>query len=228
MWHSLETFFGNERYDKADQFPLLYVSQCSKQRHKGLKDVCFVERISLTGEPQLVQTIVLNDKEGLFGYALQWIIDNKRNLLIGYGNTVENLNFNIVAFGPADIHAEQHFGPVATFGAARTGVDVQNRVEGVLLVAHHVLEFQLLHGLHRLVVGLVQLCLCCVARLLELTDNQQLIVQLGSLVFNAADLLQQLLGGLGVVPKAVFLCDFFFFFDFLFFGIYVKDTSLAH
>ena len=89
--HANVAFFGKERYDKADQFPLLYISQCSKQRYNGLKDVCFVERISLTGEPQLVQTIVLNDKEGLFGYALQWIIDNKRNLLIGYGNTVENM-----------------------------------------------------------------------------------------------------------------------------------------
>lgn len=89
--HANVAFFGIERYDKADDFPLLYVSQCSKQRHKGMKDVCFVERISLTGAPQLVQTIVLDDKDGLFGYALQWMIDRKNKLLIGYGNTVENM-----------------------------------------------------------------------------------------------------------------------------------------
>lgn len=89
--HANVAFFGTERYDKADDFPLLYVSQCSKQRHKGMKDVCFVERISLTGAPQLVQTIVLDDKDGLFGYALQWMIDRKNKLLIGYGNTVENM-----------------------------------------------------------------------------------------------------------------------------------------
>ena len=83
--HANVAFFGKERYDKSDQFPLLYISQCSKQRYNGLKDVCFVERISLTGEPQLVQTIVLNDKEGLFGYALQWIIDNKEWLFSGVG-----------------------------------------------------------------------------------------------------------------------------------------------
>lgn len=89
--HANVAFFGTERYDANDDFPLLYVSQCSKQRYKGMKDVCFVERISLTEAPQLVQTIILDDPDGLFGYALQWIIDRKHNHLIGYGNTVENM-----------------------------------------------------------------------------------------------------------------------------------------
>ena len=89
--HANVAFFGKERYNKSDRFPLLYVSQCSKQKYKGMKDVCFVERISLTEAPQLVQTIVLDDPDGLFGYALQWMIDAKHNRLIGYGNTIENL-----------------------------------------------------------------------------------------------------------------------------------------
>lgn len=89
--HANVAFFGTERYHKGDMFPMLYVSQCSKQRYKGMKDVCFVERISLTEDPQLVQTIVLDDPDGLFGYALQWMIDAKRGRLIGYGNTIENM-----------------------------------------------------------------------------------------------------------------------------------------
>ena len=89
--HANVAFFGTERYDPSDEFPLLYVSQCSRQRYKGMKDVCLVERISLAEEPQLVQTIVLDDDEGLFGYALQWMIDRKRGHIIGYGNTVENM-----------------------------------------------------------------------------------------------------------------------------------------
>lgn len=89
--HANVAFFGTERYDKADDFPLLYVSQCSKKQYKGMKDVCFVERISLTEAPKLVQTIILDDTDGLFGYALQWMIDYKHNHLIGYGNTVENM-----------------------------------------------------------------------------------------------------------------------------------------
>ncbi|MBQ9286655.1 MAG: hypothetical protein IJ209_10320 [Bacteroidaceae bacterium] len=89
--HANVASFGLERYKPSDEFPLLYVSQCSRQRYKGLKDVCFVERISLTEDPRLVQTIVLDDSDGLFGYALQWVIDHRRRLLIGYGNTLENL-----------------------------------------------------------------------------------------------------------------------------------------
>ena len=89
--HANVASFGIERYAKEDAFPLLYVSQCSRERYNGLKDVCFVERISLDAEPQLVQTIILDDPDGLFGYALQWVIDHRRRLLIGYGNTIENL-----------------------------------------------------------------------------------------------------------------------------------------
>ena len=89
--HANVAFFGTERYHKSDQFPLLYVSQCSKQLYRGMKDVCFVERISLAKAPELVQTIVLDDPDGLYGYALQWMIDSKQGLLVGYGNTVENM-----------------------------------------------------------------------------------------------------------------------------------------
>ncbi|MBO4444045.1 MAG: hypothetical protein J5814_04675 [Bacteroidaceae bacterium] len=89
--HANVADFGNERVDKGDVLPVLYVSQCARQRYEGLKDVCFVERISTDGDPQLVQTIVLDDTDGLFGYALQWVVDNRRKLLIGYGNTKENL-----------------------------------------------------------------------------------------------------------------------------------------
>ena len=89
--HANVADFGNERYAKGDAFPVLYVSQCSRKSYEGLKDVCFVERLMPDSNPQLVQTIVLDDPDGLFGYALQWIIDHRRSLLIGYGNTKENL-----------------------------------------------------------------------------------------------------------------------------------------
>ena len=89
--HANVADFGIERVAKDDVFPVLYVSQCSRDRYKGMKDVCFVERIQLDGDPQLVQTIVLDDPDSLFGYALQWVIDHRRKLLIGYGNTKENL-----------------------------------------------------------------------------------------------------------------------------------------
>lgn len=89
--HANVADFGNERVAKDDVLPVLYVSQCSRKLYEGMKDVCFVERIQPDGEAQLVQTIVLDDPNGLFGYALQWVIDHRRHLLIGYGNTKENL-----------------------------------------------------------------------------------------------------------------------------------------
>lgn len=89
--HANVACFGIERARKDDVLPVLYVSQCSRKLYNGLKDVCFVERIGLEGEAELVQTIVFDDNEGLFGYALQWVIDHQRRLLIGYGNTKENL-----------------------------------------------------------------------------------------------------------------------------------------
>ena len=147
---------------------------------------------------------------------------------------VDEPHGEVVAFGPAHVHAQEHFRPVATLRAARPGVDVHDGTQRVLLVAHHVLELQLLHGLHRPGIRLVQLRFGGIARLLELTDNQQLVIQLGGLVivghpcFDSADFLQQFLGRLRVIPEAVLLGYLFFLFDFLFFGIYVKDTSLAH
>jgi len=89
--HANVADFGIERYAPDDPFPVLYVSQCSRKRYEGLKDVCFVERLVPDGNPQLVQTIVLDDPDGLYGYALQWVVDRRRHLLIGYGNTLENL-----------------------------------------------------------------------------------------------------------------------------------------
>lgn len=100
--HSNVAFFGIERYAAGDELPVVYVSQCYNGVVGGRKDVCYVERISLDGSSRLVQTIVFDDSRKLFGYALQWIVDYDRRLLIGYGNTIENLNpenrFRIVTF----------------------------------------------------------------------------------------------------------------------------------
>ncbi|MBQ6161658.1 MAG: hypothetical protein IJK21_03300 [Prevotella sp.] len=100
--HSNVAFFGTERYAAGDALPVVYVSQCFNGVVDGRKDVCYVERIGLDGSAQLVQTIVFNDTEKLFGYALQWIVDYDRRQLIGYGNTIENLapgnRFRIITF----------------------------------------------------------------------------------------------------------------------------------
>ena len=100
--HSNIAFFGTERYSPDDALPVVYVSQCYNGVVDGRKDVCYVERIGLDGSSQLVQTIIFDDSDKLFGYALQWTIDYDRRLLIGYGNTIENLapgnRFRIITF----------------------------------------------------------------------------------------------------------------------------------
>ena len=71
--------------------PVIYVSQCHKQPYQGRKDVLFVERI-LPGfqSSQLVQTIHFEDTDGLFGYALQWVVDRQHKYLYGFGNTTKD------------------------------------------------------------------------------------------------------------------------------------------
>ena len=87
--HANVAAFGVEKYDENDPLPLVYVSQAYKKVVNGEKDVCYVERISLDGKAETVQRIMLDDQK-LYGYALQWTIDQKRRHLIGFGNTIAN------------------------------------------------------------------------------------------------------------------------------------------
>jgi hypothetical protein len=83
--------FGVEKAVKGDPFPVAYISQCHRKRWNGLKDVLFVERIrpDMQGS-ELVQTIVFDDRDGLFGYGLQWVVDRENKMLYGYGNTTQD------------------------------------------------------------------------------------------------------------------------------------------
>lgn len=89
--HANVASFGRTFYNKHDKLPLLYISQAYKVPVNGKKDLLFVERINPdTQTSELVQTICFDDVNHLFGYALQWVIDNDRHFLYGYGNTVNN------------------------------------------------------------------------------------------------------------------------------------------
>ena len=67
--HANVAFFGTERYDPSDEFPLLYISQCSKQRYRGMKDVCLVERISLAEAPRLKLSLLSKNLANLANLA---------------------------------------------------------------------------------------------------------------------------------------------------------------
>ncbi len=100
--HANVANFGVEKYQKGDVFPLLYVSQTKTDKERNLTDACFVERILPEGKAELVQTIVLDNHDEYYGWAVQWAIDKKRKRLVGFGNTINNTdpknNFRIMVF----------------------------------------------------------------------------------------------------------------------------------
>ena len=90
--HANVASFGKERVSRKDRFPVVYVSHCSKKPAPGgYKDVCYVERVADDlSSSQLVQTIVYDDTEGDYGYAMQWVVDARKGFIYGYGNTINN------------------------------------------------------------------------------------------------------------------------------------------
>ena len=89
--HANVASFGVEKVKGSDPLPVLYVSQCHKQPYEGRKDLLFVERIASDMQSStLVQTIFYDDMSNDFGYALQWVVDQKNKMLYGYGNTINN------------------------------------------------------------------------------------------------------------------------------------------
>jgi hypothetical protein len=89
--HSNVASFGRSFYDRHDKLPVLYVSQAYKEPVNGKKDLLYVERINPEKQTsELVQTICFDDVSHLFGYALQWVVDNDHHFLYGYGNTISN------------------------------------------------------------------------------------------------------------------------------------------
>ena len=100
--HANVANFGVEKYAKGDVLPLLYVSQTKTDKEKNITDACFVERILPEGRAELVQTILLDNHNDYYGWAVQWAVDKKRKRLIGFGNTIDNNNpknnFRIMVF----------------------------------------------------------------------------------------------------------------------------------
>ena len=55
-----------------------------------------------------------------------------------------NLGFEALALRPAQVHAHQHLGPVLRFGASRTGMHSDDRVQRIGFAGEHGLGFELL------------------------------------------------------------------------------------
>lgn len=113
--HSNVASFGRKFFKEGDPLPVLYVSQAAKTTWNGYKDVLFVERIAPDFKSsELVQIIHYDDSDNDFGYALQWVVDEKGEYLYGYGNTTRDSDTNgnrhrIVKFRlpPLDAHDKE-------------------------------------------------------------------------------------------------------------------------
>jgi hypothetical protein len=133
---------------------------------------------------------------------------------------------------PAQVHAQQHFGPVLRLGAARAGLDVDERVRRIHLAREHALEFELL-DFRRKVVDVVGDCRD--RALVVLTEREiEQVARLAECVGQRADaadetverraLLAEILRALRIVPdgRALELArDFFEAFGL---RVEVKDT----
>ena len=99
--HANVAFFGPQKYDAADKFPLLYVSQCKSKpveeiglaETDSLSRLLFVERILAddAGTPFGAELVQIINYEPAEWNSRLWIADTKKpDLIYCYGNTVGN------------------------------------------------------------------------------------------------------------------------------------------
>jgi hypothetical protein len=135
-------------------------------------------------------------------------------------------------FAPAQIHAQQHFGPVLGFGPTGARLDIEERTGGVHLTAEHALELQICQP----TLGTVQIRDdSCGSLLVVLLGSQlQEFSSIGQAPFDAAEIVDdaleidalaaESLGTLGIIPD---VCGFELALDLyqtIGFGVVVKDT----
>ena len=69
----------------------------------------------------------------------------------------DHLGREIVFFGPAQVHPQDHFRPVLRFRATGAGLDVQECAVRIEVAAEHALEFEALYALFAAVQVIVDL-----------------------------------------------------------------------
>jgi len=57
------------------------------------------------------------------------------------GQVVDDLGLKFLPLGPAEVHAQEHIGPILGLGTAGAGMDGYNGIAGVILPPEHALEF---------------------------------------------------------------------------------------
>lgn len=104
--HCNNAGFGNEKFTKNSQFPLLYVSEC-----RGDK-CCYVTDITLTGS-RIVQKIFYDSDE--FKIAMDWVVDAENGFIYVYGGKHYGTKYlkklPLPKLSDSDENGEVHFTP---------------------------------------------------------------------------------------------------------------------
>jgi hypothetical protein len=85
--HANSASFGTKYFDIGDEYPLLYISECTGSHR------CFVERIVNTGgvfSATLVQTLSYANINTNYANEFDWIVDNEKGFIYTYGKTIDN------------------------------------------------------------------------------------------------------------------------------------------
>ncbi len=89
---------------------------------------------------------------------------------------IKGIDFIVVAFAPAEVHAHEHLCPVLAFGTAGTGIDVDDGAEPVFLAAEHFFKFEFFYGQRGIVVLLLYIFLVSFAISKKAPHHHQVIM----------------------------------------------------
>lgn len=116
-----------------------------RYEHRGERGVATVAGVERTLAHQAVHAdLGAQPAEGVLALDVHGGALDAGDLALGQ---LDDSGVEAVLVGPAQVHAQQHVGPVLGLGAAGAGLDVQVGVVRVHLAAEHAAELQLLEDL---------------------------------------------------------------------------------
>ena len=123
------------------------------------------------------------------------------------GLIVQDLDLIAVSLTPAGIHSEQHIGPIQSLGSTRSGIDIHNCAEFILVTAQHITQLESLDMLCGKGIERIKLLLGADPILDKLGHQLEILNLLGNALvilnptLDGCHLLELLAGTIGVIPE---------------------------
>ncbi len=147
------------------------------------------------------------------------------------GLEVDDFALEAAALDPAQVHAQQHLGPVLRLGTAGAGMDRHDRVLAIVLAAEHLLGLAGVDEGRELIEGAAEIVGHRLPRLRPLDEDMEILDAAGerlaqfAVLFEAATALQHLLGTSLILPEIRGADAFFYSRELDFRAGGVKDGS---